>query len=321
MDSVDLPPVSIPLQWHVASWSELQPLIERERLPHALLLAGPRHIGKERFALALARRLLCQRPADGLNCGECHACALSASGGHGDMRWLAPEDKSRVIKIDQVREVVAFANKTAGFGDRKVIVLTPADSMNTNAANALLKSLEEPAADTYFILVCHAVHGVPATIRSRCRILRLPVPLPEDSLQWLDNLTGERAESQRLLALAEGRPLLAETLYREGGADLLAARQAALQGLLDGSVTPQEMVRLLEGESTGQALVQLASGIGAALRALDAGQLHTNRSRGSFRLLDEILDIQRAVAAGSNPNHQLLLEALLAKLWRLHSAG
>jgi DNA polymerase-3 subunit delta' len=321
MDPADMPAVSTPLQWHDKFWSELQPLIEREQLPHALLLAGPQYIGKERFALALARRLLCQRPADGFNCGECHACALSASGVHGDMQWLAPEDKSRVIKIDQVREVVAFATKTAAFGARKVIVLTPADSMNTNAANALLKSLEEPAADTYFILVCHVLHGVPPTIRSRCRILRPPVPLPDDSLLWLDRLTGERAESQRLLALAEGRPLLAETLFREGGADLLTARQAALQGLLTGSVTPQEMVRLLEGESTEQALVQLASGIGVALRALDAGQLQTEHARASFRLLDEILDIQRAVTAGSNPNHQLLLEALLAKLWRLHAAG
>ena len=136
MDLFELPPISTPPHWYGSHWSELQPLIEQEQLPHALLLAGPRYIGKEHFALALARRLLCHRPADGLNCGECHACALSASGGHGDMRWLAPEDKSRVIKIDQVRDVVAFANKTSGFGARKVIVLSPADSMNSNAANA-----------------------------------------------------------------------------------------------------------------------------------------------------------------------------------------
>ena len=196
IELTDLPPVSAPLPWQQETWSRLNQQLARGQLPHALLLTGVRDSGKSRLALALARLLLCEAPSGGLNCGQCHPCELSASGSHGDFRWLQPEDKARVIKIDQVRDLVAFTTKTAAFGSRKVAVLSPADSMNSNAANALLKSLEEPAADTYMLLVCHQLQGVPATIRSRCQILKLPTPAAEESLAWLDKLRGERGESR-----------------------------------------------------------------------------------------------------------------------------
>ena len=104
-----------------------------------LLLDGVQYSGKSQLALSLSRLLLCAHAEGGLNCGRCHACELSAGGSHGDFRWVQPEGKSRVIKIDQIREVVRFSNMTAGFGLRKVMVLAPADSMNVNAFNALLK--------------------------------------------------------------------------------------------------------------------------------------------------------------------------------------
>ncbi len=314
MDLFDLPAVSAPLPWQGALWSRLNQQLDGDQMPHALLFAGPRHIGKERLAIALARRLLCAEPVDGLNCGVCHACELSASGSHGDLRWLSPEEGSRVIRIDQVRDVVEFGNKTASFGRRKVIVLTPADSMNSNAANALLKSLEEPAADTYLILVCHRLHGVPPTIRSRCQICRLPVPARDAALSWLDPVTGERGESERQLALAEGRPLLAESLAREGGADLLAARQAALRALLEGHFDAPKLAALLADDSVEQVLNWLVRGVGAFLRGLEPGQLASARARGIFRLLDDIAAIQRAVAGGANPSRQLLVESLLTRL-------
>jgi DNA polymerase-3 subunit delta' len=319
MGPIGLPPVNAPLPWQGGPWSDLSQQLDRDQLPHALLLAGPRYTGKAHFALALARLLLCHSPADSMNCGTCHACELSASGNHGDMRWLAPEEKSRVIKIDQVREVVEFANKTASFGQRKVIVLTPADSMNNNAANALLKSLEEPASDTFLILVCHRLHGVPATIRSRCQIRKLGIPAQSESLDWLDRLTGDHTESKRLLDLAEGRPLLAESLYREGGADTLAAQQLAFRGLLEGRVNVSEMAALLADDGIEQVLVRLAAGLESALRGFDGRELAGEQARGVFRVLDEITGIRRAVAGGANPNRQLLVEALLVKVQRLSS--
>lgn len=322
MDLEQLPAVSAPLPWQAEPWSRLKQQIEAGQLPHALMLAGSQHIGKGRLALALARLLLCHQPNGGLNCGHCHACELSARGNHGDFRWLQPGQKSRVIKIDQVREVVEFGNKTAGFGERKVIVLMPADSMNTNAANALLKSLEEPAADTYLILVCHRLQGVPATIRSRCQMLKLGPPARESSLGWLDHMTGEREQSEQLLALADDRPLLAEQLYRDDGAEGLVAVRLAMRGLLAGKVPVPAVLALLGETPVDEVLTQLTVEVQGMLSAMDRAALDSARSRAAFYLLDEISNLQRAVNAGANPNRQLLLEAILGKLHReLGAAG
>ena len=121
-DLAELPAVSVPMPWQVAAWEQLHQQIQSDQLPHAILIAGMADTGKNRMALALARLLLCHTPEAGHNCGNCHACQMSKAGSHGDFRWLEPQGKSRVIKVDQIREVVTFGTKTASLGQRKVIV-------------------------------------------------------------------------------------------------------------------------------------------------------------------------------------------------------
>ncbi|MEP5567301.1 MAG: DNA polymerase III subunit delta' [Halioglobus sp.] len=314
MELSGLPAISAPLPWHQDLWARFNQQLVDGNLPHALVLSGTAGSGKARLALALARLLLCQAPSGGLNCGKCHSCELSAGGSHGDFQWLQPEEKSRAIKIDQVRGVVNFTTKTASFGARKVVVLSPADAMNTNAANGLLKSLEEPSPGTFLLLVCHQLHSLPATIRSRCQIIKLPSPSLESSRSWLDQATGDTQESERLLELADGMPMLAESMYQHADAEKLIAVRVACRGLIAGKLGTEEAASMLADASVDEALEQMAKTIRRGLKGLDAASLSSTHGRSLYELLDEVSNIQRAVRGGANPNRQLLMEVLLEKL-------
>jgi DNA polymerase III subunit delta' len=315
----ELPLISAPLPWHEREWTRLNHQLEVGQLPHALLLVGRPYTGKSQLAIALSRLLLCAHSQGSLNCGQCHACELSASGSHGDFRWVTPQEKSRVIKVDQIRDVVRFANMTAGFGLRKVIVLTPAESMNINAFNALLKSLEEPAKDTYFILVCDHLYGVPATIRSRCHILRLPSPETETCLNWLDHTTGKRDKSHELLSLSGDAPLLAQQIYQSGISEELTQQRRALEALLAGKISVQQACALSSELDTEAFLKNLTEDLQRLLGSLTLELLRSKRGRMMFVLLDEINGLRQAVSGGSNPNKQLLVEALMSKAFRAYS--
>lgn len=316
-----LPETSAPLPWHTDAGRRLVAQLDAGQLPHALLLAGPKYSGKTQLGLSLARRLLCSAPEGELNCGRCHACVLSGTGAHGDLRWLAPEEKSRVIKVDQVRDAVQFATRTASFGKRKVIVLQPADSMNLNASNALLKSLEEPAGDTFWLLVCDQLNTLPATIRSRCQIQRLGLPREEESLAWLAGMTDDAGQGRELLELSDGRPLLAQRYLEAGRAGDIAARRRGLQALLSGSISVPEAAGQWAEEDSEAFLQGLAEDLQRLCAALPVERLRTRQGRAVFALLDELNRLQRAINAGANPGKQLLVEATLLKVRRELGAG
>ena len=216
----DLPPVAAPwpelLPWQRAAATEA--LGARATWPHALLIAGPRGMGKRTLALNFARGLLCESPReDGLGCGACASCGVVAAGQHPDFQLLElfeteDEETKAVteIRIERIRGLTYWANLTSHRGRAKVAVIAPAEAMNAPAANALLKTLEEPPPGTYLILVAHQPGRVPATLRSRCRRFPAPTPEPAAALQWL---AGQGiAAPAAVLAQAGGAPLLARTL-------------------------------------------------------------------------------------------------------------
>ena len=225
------------LPWHLdtaRAW-----LDQRERFAHAWLLHGEAGIGKLDFAIAAAATLLCETPRDGLACGHCIACGWFASGNHPDLRRIRPEAvaaaegaqngesdeaetptgssskraPSKDIRIDQIRSLEPWFNTATHRGGWRVALLYPAQALNTIAANALLKVLEEPPAHTVFLLVTDAPDRLLPTLVSRCRRLPLAAPPAATALQWLAE-QGVK-QPQAWLAAAGGTPLSALRLSQK----------------------------------------------------------------------------------------------------------
>lgn len=302
-----------PMPWQLEAWNRTEALVQSDSLPHATLLAGPEDIGKRHFQLAMAARLLCQQPTASTACGECRSCQLLESGSNPDLLMVEPEEDSRVIKIDQIRRLIDFAAKTPALADRKIILVGPAEVMNINAANALLKCLEEPSASTIILLYSHQPSALPATVRSRCQTQAMSPPPQDVSVQWLQQFAGDATSSRQLLELAGGRPLAARKIFLEGRGDQVLALQKALDALLEGKISalefPQAMAELDLAEVL--ALMQLRLEHSLKLAVLD-GEGFANRD--GFRLRDDLARLRRSVSNGANPNRQLAIEDCASQL-------
>ncbi|MBP6563023.1 MAG: DNA polymerase III subunit delta' [Neisseriaceae bacterium] len=198
--------------WHQTNWQDLAK--QWQSKPNAWLITGKALTGKTAFAEHLAQALLCEQPlADREPCGQCPSCHLMGQHSHPDFKLLTPFEeegetnakKLRQIKIDDVREALSFIQLTSHRGGMRVLLINPAETLNTQAANALLKALEEPPAGVLFILVCHNKDKLLPTIKSRCRQLPLTAPSPDVALAYLQAQGTEHAEA--LLAFHHGAPL------------------------------------------------------------------------------------------------------------------
>jgi DNA polymerase-3 subunit delta' len=174
------------------------------RLPASLLFTGPSGVGKRQFALALAQALNCPEAPD-TGCGICATCQRIAQGEHPDVKLIVPDGAH--IRIGQVREAIRFATDLPYEGRRRVVIFERADTFNTAAANAFLKTLEEPPAHAQLILISARPDALPATIRSRCPVVRFALLSPEEVERCLERYARRPPADQRLLArLAQGRP-------------------------------------------------------------------------------------------------------------------
>lgn len=201
--------------WHEAEFAAIAR--RKDALPHALLLQGPRGIGKLAFAQSLAQALLCEAPAaNGLACGHCAACTWFEVGSHPDYRLVErgnkkdeegeAAEKKPQIEVDQIRALADFVNMSSHRGGRKVVLVHPAEALNANAANALLKSLEEPPPATHFLLVTHRPQQLLPTITSRCQRIGLRVPNAATAGAWL---AGEGVRQTELALAHTGQAPLA----------------------------------------------------------------------------------------------------------------
>jgi len=233
--------------WQKNDWVRLQEL--RKRPPNGLLFKGTKGIGKLDLAIKFGQSLLCQRPDESaFACGKCPSCHWLEQGSHPDYRLLQPEalsmegeetddskpasgkKPSKQISVDQVRGLADFISMSAHQGGRRVVVIHPAEAMNANAANALLKNLEEPPPGLLFILVSHKPQQLLPTILSRCLSFSLSAPDSESAFLWLAQ-QGAKNPAEAL-AFSGFAPLQAVQLDEQLGSEereklLRAVRQPA----------------------------------------------------------------------------------------------
>jgi DNA polymerase III subunit delta' len=215
--------------WLAGQRQSLRLAWQGTRFPHGLLIRGPAGVGKTALAEWVARLVLCDdRP--NAPCGACPSCQLLAAGNHPDLLHVGLEDDARQVKIESVRALAGSLGMRSYRRGYKVAIVAPADRMSPGAANALLKTLEEPAADTLLVLVAAQVERLPATIASRCQHLRVARPATDAALAWLQ-ARERRADWPVCLELAYGAPLRAVEIAAGGGASLAREMGELVQAL------------------------------------------------------------------------------------------
>jgi DNA polymerase-3 subunit delta' len=308
--------------WLQRAFVRLLASADAGRLAHALLICGPAGLGKRELASALVARLLCLQPAaDGGACGNCRGCQLRAAGSHPDQFGIRIEAEATQVRIEQIRTLGERLQLSAQLGEAVVADIDPADGMNNNASNALLKTLEEPQPGRYLILVSDHPYRLSATIRSRCQRVELRAPPLAEALDWLvaKGHTPERARSA--LQTADGLPGAA--LQQLGGDHLQLATSVErdLAALAEGRAGIAELSRQWLDDRPQRRLMLAADWV----RQL--GRSEVTRTRGDrlarFPHLANWYDhANRTRQQLDTPLRAELLMADLLHAWvRLHQSG
>jgi DNA polymerase-3 subunit delta' len=309
------------LPWLQSAQQRMRTAFDAGRLPHSLLVLSAPGLGAEQLANWITALALCEslgrRP-----CDACASCRLLRADSHPDAHAVRLEEDAQQIKVDQVRELIESLATKSYRGGYKVGVIENAEALNANGANAFLKTLEEPSADTVLIMIARPNHRLPATIASRCLRLSLRPPPPEAAIEWL-RAHSSATEWRAALSLAGGAPLLALQLDADGLAAIDADMRQCMAELAEGAVDitlladrwirshPGVRVAWLENWITQR--VEASMGAGSSHQTAEPVRLPAAllkpKIRALFELLDAARDVRRFAATGMN--QQLALEALL----------
>jgi DNA polymerase III subunit delta' len=328
------------LPWLEGAQQRLRASLAANRLPHSLLLLSAPGLGAEQLANWMTALVLCEslgsRP-----CGVCASCLLLQSDSHPDSYVVRLEEDAQQIKVDQVRSLIESLSLKSYRGGYKVGVIEGAEALNANGANAFLKTLEEPTANTVLIMIARPSHRLPATIASRCLRLSLTPPATEVAVAWLEAharafpkagsatavsaaATPTAAQSwDAALGLAGGAPLLALELNSSQIAALDEDMRESLKQLAAGSVDVTLLADRWMKSDPGLRIAWLENWITRRVHAsLGGGTSHQSaepvrlpaallkaKIRALFELLDAARELRRLASTGMN--QQLALEALL----------
>ena len=326
----------------LAPWLQHQLTGLIQRPGHALLLQGASGLGQYELGLALAAAWLCHEPTSAGACGVCLSCHGIEVRAHADLSVLMPEtdmlalnwplsekaqkdidDKkrkpSKEIRVEAMRDLLGFTQTTGSGANGKVVLIYPAERMNTITANTLLKTLEEPAGRTRFILASAAAHELLPTVRSRCQVHPMQWPTHAEGLRWLVQQGLPEGEATVLLKAAGGRPDDAQALFQLGfQAKNWRALPKALQrgdpGVLADNAAPLVLSSL---QKVCHDLQHLACG--AAPRFFDADDLPKPSSM--MALTQWSKDLMQSAKTVEHPYQAgLLMEAWVSRAQRAMNA-
>jgi DNA polymerase-3 subunit delta' len=313
--------------WLKPALSRLETAHALQRLGHAWLIGGPAGSGKLNLALVFARRLLergAKQPSPDLGPQEAvaaYAVRHVPADHHPDLHWLFPEEDKTAISIEQIRSLAAALSLRAHAGGAKVAIFEPADGMTAAAANALLKNLEEPSAETYLLLLADQPGRLPATIRSRCQRLDVPRPTPGELAAWLGVQPEDLAAAWTLTG---GAPLRVAAVVSDNNSSytsklseqitLISQDESPIQEVADSWVKgdPELALTWLTRELHRQIRARLAPG-STSVTDRGAVALHNAwRDLTLRRLFEQHEKAERLLSlVGSGLNLELGLQALL----------
>ena len=315
--------VAAALPWLAELWQRLVDQYSGARLGHGLLMVGQEGIGKRVMLREFAQFLLCEN-SEQKPCGQCGGCHLFDAGSHPDLLMVEPEEAGKQIKIDQIRKVTEFVNTTAQKGHNKVVLLGPAEAMNNNASNALLKSLEEPSAYVTLLLYSHAPSSLLATIKSRCQQYSVYPPSFEQGLQWLQGNSQEN-NLDSVLRLAKGAPLQALAMLEQGINVQYMQFCQDMNDLMQGKTHWNDVVPKWKNWDLNHVLqwfYELILDVQKSHAGLTEKSLHELAGQSDQvgkkvsdkainAMLDKVVFAQGAHRSQANPNGALLIESLL----------
>lgn len=302
-----------PYPWQQPCWDRLHRQNEEGRFPHAVLLQGVVDSELDRFALLLAHALLCENLQHHLPCGECRACHLLSVSTHPNLLQVSLQEMesgklSRIIKIDQIREIMDSVQQTSLQAGRKVVVIYPAEAMNANAANALLKNLEEPPAGTFFILAANNPGRLMATIRSRCQQVEVALPSAQEADRWLLPFIADTHKREQLLILAGHNPLLVKQWMDQEKIESVLGMQMELQKVREGAISPLQVASQWQKQGALLCIVWWWRSLALQVKTAVTAQASVSHL---LPFMDKLLIAKRQLESTANPNEQLLLESLL----------
>jgi len=308
-------PVYQTYPWLSPQWNQWQQL--SGRLGHAYLLSGPKGVGLHAFVTAVAQAVLCKQPHNGQACGQCNSCHLFETQQHPDFSQLRRLEDKKDITVDQVRSLIYKLNETSHQGGYKVTWIDGIEYLNQSAFNALLKSLEEPAQRTLFLLTTHQVDRLPATIKSRCQQMNFTPPAMPDAISWLHNQAPQVDEAliKRALRLNWGAPIQALDWIEAGMFDEDNQWKNDLKQIQSGRKTAsQSVTEWLKWQQPERVFDYFYQWSVSAVRSVmyqtnpDAPAPSNNQVQNWLRFQQAVLTAKQNWLA--NANKELLLESL-----------